>query len=102
MNGRQPAVAAPGGAQATARRYYVVAHDIAPVGYDMLEAAINVACQYGDDTDIVDTLAIPYHPMVRRIENGGPTYLEYGAWERASTARMAPPKEPSSRYFNPK
>jgi hypothetical protein len=68
MNGRQPAVAAPVGAQATARRYYVVAHDIAPVGYDMLEVAINVACQYGDDTDIVDTLAIPYHPMVQRID----------------------------------
>jgi hypothetical protein len=81
MNGQQPAVAAPAGVQATARRYYVVARDIAPVGYDMIEVAINVARQYGDGTDIVDTLATPYHPMVQRIEQGEPTYLEHGAWE---------------------
>jgi len=65
---------------AVARRYYVVARGAAPVGYDLLDVAITVARQYGEGTDIVDTLATAYQPMVQRIVDGQPTYREFGAW----------------------
>jgi ankyrin repeat protein len=80
MSSQQPPAAGSVQTRATARRFYVVARGIAPLGYDMIEVAINVARQYGEGTDIVDTLATPYHPMVQRIEAGEPVYLEYGAW----------------------
>ncbi|MBI3435972.1 MAG: ankyrin repeat domain-containing protein [Proteobacteria bacterium] len=80
MNQPGPHVGAPRLPAAKPRRFYVVGPDIAPVGYDMLEVALNVARQYGEGTDIVDTQATPYHPMVRRIVKGEPVYLEFGAW----------------------
>ncbi len=64
-----------------ARRFYVVSPDGPPVGYDRLEVAIEVARQYGDGVDIVDTQATPYHPMAQRIEDGEPVFLPYGAWD---------------------
>lgn len=65
----------------TARRFYVVSAGAAPAGYDRLDVALTVARQYGDGTDVVDTMATPYHPMVQRIEEGEPVFLEYGAWD---------------------
>jgi|GEM_PF-1176204 len=81
MTDQRPGPAAPSRVQSTALRYYVVARDIAPIGYGTIEAAVGAARQYGDGTEIVDTLATPYHPMVQRVVNGEPVYLEYGAWE---------------------
>jgi len=45
-------------------------------------AARAVACDYGPGAHIVDTGAMPYYPMVHRVDEAGePVYLEYGAWD---------------------
>jgi hypothetical protein len=64
-------------------RYYVVSPGgEGAFGYDSAEAARAVACDYGPGAHIVDTAAMPYHPMVHRVDDGGePVYLEYGAWD---------------------
>jgi hypothetical protein len=80
MTERPPPAAPPPRAVAAGRRYYVVARDAAPAGYDALDAAIAAARRYGEGTDIVDTMATPYHPMVQRIVDGEAAYLEFGAW----------------------
>jgi len=66
--------------QGAEHRYYVVATDKAPSGYEAIETAVNAARRCGEGAYIVDTLATPYFPMVRQIEKGEPVYREYGAW----------------------
>jgi hypothetical protein len=79
MNQRPPLAAAMGSG-AVPCRYYAVTREGAVSGYEVLEAAIAAARTLGEGTDIVDTLATPYFPMVQRIEKGEPIYVEYGAW----------------------
>ena len=64
-------------------RYYVVSPGgEGAFGYDSAEAARAVACDYGPGAHIVDTGAMPYYPMVHRVDEvGEPVYLEYGAWD---------------------
>ena len=63
-------------------RYYVIPPaGEAAFGYDSAEAARAVAQEYGEGAHVVDTAAMPYYPMVERIEKGEPVYLEYGAWD---------------------
>ena len=63
-------------------RYYVIPPGgTAAFGYDSAEAARAVACEYGEGAHVVDTAAMPYHPMAERVEGGEPVYLEYGAWD---------------------
>ena len=63
-------------------RYYVIPPGGEDAfGYDSSEAAKGVAREYGDGAHVVDTAAMPYYPMVERIEAGEPVYLEYGAWD---------------------
>ena len=63
-------------------QYYVIPADGGPtVGYDNHDVAVTVARDYGDGAHIVDTMAMPYHPMAERIENGEPVYCEYGGWD---------------------
>ncbi|MBM3567232.1 MAG: ankyrin repeat domain-containing protein [Alphaproteobacteria bacterium] len=64
----------------TARRFYVVGAKLAPVGYDSEDIALKVAREMGEGTAVVDTQATPYHPMVRRIQNGEPMFDAVGAW----------------------
>lgn len=66
-------------------RYYVLPSDddnITCVGKP--ELAVRFAAGFGEGTHIVDTLASPYYPMVQRIEDGEPVYLEYGGWDTRS------------------
>jgi hypothetical protein len=63
-------------------RYYVIPPGGEEAfGYDSAEAARAVGREYGEGAHIVDTAAMPYYPMVERIEDGQPVYLEYGAWD---------------------
>jgi hypothetical protein len=64
-------------------RYYVMPPGgEGAFGYDSAEAAEAVARDYGPGAHIVDTGAMPYYPMVHRIDEAGePVYLEYGAWD---------------------
>jgi ankyrin repeat protein len=68
------------------RRFYIIpadsgtrAPEIVCVG--TIELAERFAVEFGDGAHIVDTLAAPYYPMVRRIEDGAPVYLEFGGWD---------------------
>jgi hypothetical protein len=66
----------------TQHRYYVIPADGGPTtGYDNHDVAVTVAREYGDGAHVVDTMAMPYHPMAERIENGDPVYCEYGGWD---------------------
>jgi hypothetical protein len=64
-------------------RYYVIPPGgEGAFGYDSAEAAQAVARDYGPGAHVVDTGAMPYYPMVHRVdESGEPVYLEYGAWD---------------------
>jgi ankyrin repeat protein len=88
MTAPQPPAAPSPRTAAAGRRYYVVARDAPPAGHDTLDAAIAAARRHGEGTDIVDTLARPYHPMVQRIVNGEATYLEFGAWPTLDTPSL--------------
>ncbi|MBM3554787.1 MAG: ankyrin repeat domain-containing protein [Alphaproteobacteria bacterium] len=72
----------------SARRFFVVAKDVAPIGYDTFEAALLAARHYGEGAEIIDTKATPYHPMVQRIEKGEPVYLEFGAWDTRAAPHL--------------
>lgn len=65
------------------RRFYIIppdeAREIICVG--RIELAERFAVEFGEGSHIVDTLAAPYYPMVKRIEDGAPVYLEYGGWD---------------------
>ncbi len=65
------------------RRFYIIPPDnqreIICVG--KIELAERFAVDFGEGTHIVDTLAAPYYPMVKRVEDGAPVYLEFGGWD---------------------
>jgi hypothetical protein len=65
------------------RRFYIIPagsdHEIICVG--RIELAERFAVEFGDGSHIVDTLAAPYYPMVKRIKDGAPVYLEFGGWD---------------------
>jgi hypothetical protein len=65
------------------RRFYIIPpddeRDIICVG--MPDLAERFAVEFGEGAHIVDTLAAPYYPMVKRIETGAPVYLEFGGWD---------------------
>ncbi|NQU71368.1 MAG: ankyrin repeat domain-containing protein [Rhodospirillales bacterium] len=65
------------------RRFYIIppeaGREIICVG--KIDLAERFAIEFGEGTHIVDTLAAPYFPMVKKIENGEPVYLEFGGWD---------------------
>ncbi len=64
------------------RRYFVRAPDGGAIaGYDNLETAEYVACQYGDGAHLVDTLAEAYHPMAQEVKDGKLAFLPFGGWD---------------------
>ncbi len=66
----------------TGHRYYVMPADGSiAAGYDRREVAELVALDYGEGAHIVDTMAMPYHPVAQRVENGRPVYLDIGGWD---------------------
>ena len=69
-------------AAADPRRYYVIPPSGGNiVSVDRPELATRFAVEFGNGTHIVDTMASPYYPMVQRVEDGAPVYLEHGSWE---------------------
>ena len=71
----------------SASRFYVVAPGGgAAIGRDMLQSAVALAREMGEGTHVVDTLAMPYEPMARRIDGGEPVYVEFGAWDTRGDA----------------
>lgn len=67
----------------TDRRFYIIPADddreIICVG--KIELAERFAVEFGNGSHIVDTLAAPYYPMVKKVEDGVAVYLEYGGWD---------------------
>lgn len=65
------------------RRFYIIppesGRDIVCVG--KIELAERFAVELGDGAHIIDTMAAPYFPMVKKVENGEPIYLEFGGWD---------------------
>jgi hypothetical protein len=63
-------------------RYWVRAADGARIrGFDDVGPAEAAALDGGDGTQIVDTLAQAYHPMLQEVRDGALVYAGYGGWD---------------------
>jgi hypothetical protein len=68
------------------RFYVIAAGGGAAIGRDLLQPAPALAREMGEGTHVIDTMAMPYEPMARRMEGGEPVYVEFGAWDTRGDA----------------
>jgi len=68
------------------RFYVIAAGGAAAIGRDFLAPALARAREMGEVTHVIDTMAMPYEPMARRMEGGEPVYIEFGAWDTRGDA----------------